>query len=154
MSIFFLPCWGRWPLPEAKVPWLAQQSRGPSEGCLGIADGFPLAPGALQMLLSHHEIRRTRGDGSTQPLQALRSPSTQPLGRRWVLAWGVWKQWAGRRAAQTAGNYVVIFSQALTETCPFYNGDRKDYKQSLPPKQLIFTRKIEEQGKGQFCLVS
>lgn len=37
---------------------------------------------------------------------------------------------------------------------PFYNVDRKDYKQLLPPKQLIFTGKIEEQGKGQFCLVS
>lgn len=46
------------------------------------------------------------------------------------------------------------FNQALTEAWPFCNGDRKDYKQSLIPKQLMFTGEIEEQGKGQFCLLS
>lgn len=45
------------------------------------------------------------------------------------------------RQLEAVGNYVVICSPALTESRTFYNGDREDYRQSLPPKQLIFRRK-------------
>ena len=55
------------------------------------------------------------------------------------------------RQLEAVGNYVVIFSPALTESRTFYNGDREDYRQSLPPKQLIFRRKKKSTGRGSFA---
>lgn len=128
-----------------------QHSQGPYGGCLGVANGFPPAPGACRCSFLTTKLG---GDGATA------APSPCKLsGAHQHSPWAGGECWheepeGSEWDCELPKLQFVIFSQALTATCPFCNGDRKDYKQSLPPKQFIFTRKIEEQGKGQFCLVS